>query len=235
MKHLELVEGSIDWEEMNQEHGIIQIISDDDYGNPYMYQAIYDVGDKISIHYVTDYTIDDKRVVTENNGFDIEYKIVATAVIPNNISVRHYGVLSFAVTADTMKEDMKVINYNKDAFSTMNYMINAAPEKESDLESFVKDYTNNVESDMDYESKSTYTKEFQAYQNMFILVGGILSLIIGFVGIMNFINAELTSIMSRKRELAMLNSIGMTGKQIKSMLVMEGLFYGGNTIVISFF
>ncbi len=52
---------------------------------------------------------------------------------------------------------------------------------------------------------------------------------------MNFINAELTSIMSRKRELAMLNSIGMTGKQIKGMLVIEGLFYGGSTIVISLF
>jgi putative ABC transport system permease protein len=155
--------------------------------------------------------------------------------MPNNISVRSYGRLSFALTSDTMKEDMKTINYNKDAFSTMNYLINVTPEKESNLESFIKDYTGNVEPDMSYESKSTYTKGFQSYRNMFILVGGILSLIIGFIGIMNFINAELTSIMSRKRELAMLNSIGMTGTQIKRMLVIEGLFYGGNTIVISLF
>jgi putative ABC transport system permease protein len=235
MKHLKLVEGAIDSEQMNQEHGIIQIISDDDYGNPFMYQAIYDIGDKVSIHYITDYTIDDKGVLTENNCFDMEYKVVATVVMPNNISVRRFGSLSFALTSDTMKEDMKTINYNKDAFSIMNYMINVAPEKESNLESFIKDYTSNEEPGMDYESKSTYIKGFQSYQSMFILVGGILSLIIGFIGIMNFINAELTSIMSRKRELAMLNSIGMTGKQIKRMLVIEGLFYGGNTIVISLF
>lgn len=235
MKHLKLVEGSIDLEQMNQEHGIIQIISDDDYGNPYMHQAIYDIGDRVSIHYITDYIIDEKGNITENNGYDIEYKVVATAVIPNNISMRRYGNLNFAITPDTMREDMKIINYNKDAFSTMNYMINVEPEQESNLESFIKDYTNNVETDMNYESRSTYTKGFQSYQNMFILVGGILSLIIGFIGIMNFINAELTSIMSRKRELAMLNSIGMTGKQIKRMLVIEGLFYGWNTIVVSFF
>lgn len=235
MKHLKLVEGSIDLEQMNQEHGIIQIISEDDYGNPDMHQAIYNIGDRVSIHYNTDYIIDEEGNITENNGYDIEYKVVATAVIPNNISMRRYGSLNFAITPDTMREDMKIINNNKDAFSTMNYMINVEPEQESNLESFIKDYTNNVETDMNYESRSTYTKEFQSYQNMFILVGGILSLIIGFIGIMNFINAELTSIMSRKRELAMLNSIGMTGKQIKRMLVIEGLFYGGNTIVISFF
>lgn len=234
MKYLKLVDGSIDLEQMNQEHAIIQIISDDDYSNPYMNQAIYDIGDKLNIHYITDYTIDDKGNLTENNGIDIEYKVVATAVIPNNISVRSYGNLKFAMAADTMKEDMKIINYdNIDAFSTMNYMINVAPECEKNLELFIKDYTTNVETDMNYESKSTYTNQFETYQNMFLLVGGVVSLIIGIIGIMNFINAELTSIMSRKRELAMLNSIGMTGKQMKRMLVIEGLFYGVNTIVIS--
>ncbi|MBU5333518.1 MAG: FtsX-like permease family protein [Anaerocolumna aminovalerica] len=235
MKHLKLVKGSIDLEQMNQEHGIIQLLSEDDYGNPYMHESIYNIGDKVSIHYITDYDIDDKGNVTENNGFDIDYKVVATAMIPNNISMRRYGSLNFAITSDTMREDMEIISNNKNVFSTMNYMINVEPDKESNMESFIKDYTNNVEADMNYESKSTYTKEFQSFQNMFLLIGGILSLIIGFIGIMNFINAELTSIMSRKRELAMLNSIGMTGKQIKRMLVIEGLFYGGNAIVISFF
>lgn len=234
MKYLTLVDGSIDLEQMNQEHGIIQIISDDDYGNPYKNQAIYDIGDTINIHYTTEYSRDGNGNLTKDNGFDIAYKVVATAVIPNNISVRSYGNIKLALAADTMKEDMKIINNdNIDAFSTMNYMINVAPEWEEKLESFIKDYTTNVETDMNYESKSTYTNQFQTAQNMFLLVGGVVSLIIGLIGIMNFINAELTSIMSRKRELAMLNSIGMTGKQMKRMLVIEGLFYGGNTIAIS--
>ncbi len=235
MKHLKLADGSIGLEQMNQEHAAIQIISDDDYGNPNMDEAIYDIGDTVNIHYITDYAFDEEGNLTENNGFDMEYKVVATAVMPNNISARRYGNLNFAITTDTMKADMKIINNKKDAFSTMDYMINVTPESEKNMESFMKDYTNNVEPDMDYESKNTYANEFKSYQDMFMLVGGVLSLIIGFIGIMNFINAELTSIMSRKRELAMLNSIGMTGKQIKGMLVIEGLFYGGSTIVISLF
>ena len=60
---------------------------------------------------------------------------------------------------------------------------------------------------------------------MFLLLGGALSLIVGLVGILNFFNAILTGIITRKREFAMLQSVGMTGKQLKTMLVYEGLFY----------
>ena len=60
---------------------------------------------------------------------------------------------------------------------------------------------------------------------MFLLLGGALSFIVGLVGVLNFFNAILTGILARKRELAVLQSIGMTGKQLKTMLVYEGLFY----------
>ena len=60
---------------------------------------------------------------------------------------------------------------------------------------------------------------------MFLLLGGALSFIVGLVGILNFFNAILTGIITRKREFAMLQSVGMTGKQLKTMLVYEGLFY----------
>ena len=45
-----------------------------------------------------------------------------------------------------------------------------------------------------------------------------LSVIIGLIGIVNFINSVLTSIITRQKEFAMLQSIGMTGKQQKQML-----------------
>ena len=61
---------------------------------------------------------------------------------------------------------------------------------------------------------------------MFLIVGTGLSFIIGLIGILNFFNAILTSISVRRREFAMLQSIGMTGKQLKRMLICEGLLYG---------
>ena len=60
---------------------------------------------------------------------------------------------------------------------------------------------------------------------MFVLVGGALNFIVGLVGVLNFFNAILTGIIARKREFAVLQSIGMTGKQLKTMLVYEGLLY----------
>ena len=68
---------------------------------------------------------------------------------------------------------------------------------------------------------------------MFLLLGSVLCGIIGLVGVLNFFNGIMTGILSRKREFAMLQSIGMTGKQLKSMLVYEGLLYALATVLIS--
>ena len=68
---------------------------------------------------------------------------------------------------------------------------------------------------------------------MFLMLGGALSFIVGLVGVLNFFNAILTGITVRKREFAVLQSIGMTGKQLKTMLVYEGLLYALGAVVIS--
>ena len=48
------------------------------------------------------------------------------------------------------------------------------------------------------------------------LLGSALSFIVALVGVLNFFNAILTGIMVRRREFAVLQSIGMTGKQLKT-------------------
>ena len=66
---------------------------------------------------------------------------------------------------------------------------------------------------------------------MFLLLGGLLCAIIGIVGVLNFFNAIMTGILSRKREFAVLQAVGMTGRQLKAMLVYEGLFYALSSAV----
>ena len=67
---------------------------------------------------------------------------------------------------------------------------------------------------------------------MFMMLGSALSFVIGLIGILNFFNAILTGIAVRKREFAMLQSIGMTGKQLKTMLIIEGLLYTLSSVII---
>ena len=76
-----------------------------------------------------------------------------------------------------------------------------------------------------YESKATIRAEFEGFQNMFLLLGGLLCAVIGLIGVLNFFNAIMTGIISRKREFAVLQAVGMTGRQLKAMLVYEGQFY----------
>lgn len=93
------------------------------------------------------------------------------------------------------------------------------------MESFLRDYTENINPQFDYESKATYAGEFESTRNMFLLLGGALSFIVALVGVLNFFNAILTGINARRRELAVLQSIGMTTRQLRMMLALEGLIY----------
>ena len=49
-----------------------------------------------------------------------------------------------------------------------------------------------------------------------------MSFILALVGVLNFINAIAASVIARRRELAMLQSVGMTGKQLRYTLFFEG-------------
>jgi putative ABC transport system permease protein len=115
----------------------------------------------------------------------------------------------------------------------MSYAFNVYDDQESAMESFLQSYTDTKEPLMNFNSKFTAMSELSGLQNTVVMIGGALSLIIGLIGILNFINAILTSILTRRREFAMLQSIGMTRKQLRNMLIFEGLSYTLGTCVLS--
>ena len=53
---------------------------------------------------------------------------------------------------------------------------------------------------------------FQRYVSKYYMIGGFLVVILAFIGIMNFFNTTATSVISRKKELALLEVVGMTKK-----------------------
>lgn len=74
---------------------------------------------------------------------------------------------------------------------------------------------------------------FQRFVSKYYMIGGFLVVILAFIGIMNFFNTTATSVISRKKELALLEVVGMTKKQISKMLVTEGFIYLGGAFVIA--
>ncbi len=65
-------------------------------------------------------------------------------------------------------------------------------------------------------------------------LGGGIALIIALIGFLNFVNMMSTGIMVRKHELATLESIGMSRKQVRKLLVSEGLGYAVITLLLVF-
>ena len=83
-------------------------------------------------------------------------------------------------------------------------------------------------------SKVEKIKELKASFGGITFLGNALSVILLGIGLMNFINMMYVSVSSRGKELAVLESIGMTRKQIYRMLFIEGNTYAILTAMLIF-
>lgn len=83
------------------------------------------------------------------------------------------------------------------------------------------------------ESKTDKIESFNKSSVMMNVVGGGISIILIFIGLLNFINVMVTNVNVRLQELAIMESIGMTKKQIKKMLTIEGAYYASITTLLT--
>ena len=79
--------------------------------------------------------------------------------------------------------------------------------------------------DFSWESKIEEADEIEKAQGNMPLVGMGIVLILAFIGIMNYMNTFVVNVQSRMTELSVMESIGMTRRQLLGMLVREGIFY----------
>ncbi len=82
-------------------------------------------------------------------------------------------------------------------------------------------------------SRQSMAEQYESETRSSAVMGNAISIIIALVGVLNFVNSMVTAIVSRKREFAMIQSVGMTKKQLCKMLVYEGLDYAVITLVVS--
>ncbi len=220
LENLEIVKGRYDKEKFRTGKFLLLGLNDDDNGNIMYDKALYKIGEKVKLKAFQD---------ASSTNFDDakEYEVMGYyRMRPTNCS-RCYGTVTFAMPLEELR------TYDKNPIP-MTYICNAKAGKEDELEAFIKSYTESVEIQMSYNSRETYKKEFEDLQNTILSVGGVLCLIIGIIGILNFINSVFTSIITRRREFAMMESVGMTKRQLRKMIIYEGLYCGFYTIAVSF-
>lgn len=87
--------------------------------------------------------------------------------------------------------------------------------------------------DLSYNSKIDSMKSIQKAQGNMMGVGIGITLILAIIGLMNYINTVSGNIQNRQTELSVMESVGMTEKQVKGMLIREGLLYAGISLLFT--
>ena len=108
--------------------------------------------------------------------------------ISENCGITTTGVSFYLPTETFMKCSQ---NYR-----IMSYSFNVLPSSLNDVEMAIDEYMNSVGSNYEYQSKAIYQQRFEQQKQMWQSVGVFVSLVIGVIGILNFINTIITDIIS---------------------------------------
>ncbi len=230
------IDGSdkIDWEKFNSgDYVLVSRWTDDDEN----YVNFVNPGDKVKVRSYApengeemegEYEGQKYTYISFDNAPVKEYTVYAVVDIPLSMTLRVFSTFNCYFI---LPED-EFLAVNGD-WGAMRTLLDVEDDKEKEVEQWLKNYTTTVNTDMDYYSKDTVKTEYASFNNMIRMVGLVLAAILGLIGLMNFANTMVTSIIVRNREFAMLEAVGMTGRQQKQMLMKEGLVYFIWTAIIS--
>ena len=172
----------------------------------------------------------DKICVQQLDGTNKIHDVLAVVDIPKALETPLQVDMGLDYIFPTNELLGNMVSADQPAMKTI---FNVDNEYQLATENWLKNYTTNTDTALDYLSKVTLRQTFDGMINMYRLVGGALCAILALIDILNFINSMMTSILSRYKELAMLQSVGMTGRQVKQMLMIEGIGYSALGLICS--
>lgn len=208
--------GEVNVENIKSENGVILVdngkVRDNKTNKPY-------------IGKITNYKVGDEIIIIKD---DLEFKVKVMAVVKNDIFERDSStnVLKFITSNEVIE------NITKETASVESYGISLINDS-LNLNTF-SEINNIVDKDKTYTVINCVDINQVERNSMImikVLVYGFIS-VIALISSINIINTITMNITLRRRESAMLKSIGMSQKDLKAVIRYEGLFYGifGGTI-----
>lgn len=201
---LKIIEGSVDYEKLCSGNFVIAAGFLSDRGEYYDENQEFHAGDVIEL------AIDGKSK---------EYTVMAVAGLAASqcmcYSKGGYEAVVFAEPVFTgmfpdMENPIHCLFYAKDGqFDDLNAQVEAVAAKWG----------------LSVLTRLTAEEEFKEMQRTYSMGGIIVALILGTIGILNLINVIFTGVLARQREFASMRSIGMTAKQLKKLVIYEGMMY----------
>lgn len=118
-----------------------------------------------------------------------------------------------------------------DSPTLLSYGFNVEESMQPQMEEFLSSYVENNPS-VGYSSTKLLKEQMASIRSLILIVGGLIGLIFAIAGLINFINMMITNIITRRHEFATMQSIGMTSRQLRRMMVYEGIYYAVGADVI---
>jgi len=118
-----------------------------------------------------------------------------------------------------------------DVPTLLSYGFNVDKTMQAQMEEFLNDYKEN-DSSVAYTSTKLLKEQMYAQRDILLIVGGMIGAIMAFAGLINFTNMMVTNIITRRHEFAAMQSIGMTNRQLRRLIMDEGLYYAAGADVI---
>ena len=181
----------------------------------------YDTGSDTVSDFIPYFMPGETVQVNNNDGEVREYEVMATVNIPYAMRIQYYVDMDVAYVLPSEE----FLDFFGDR-SPMRTLFDTTDEAEPAIERWLQDYTGNVEKTLTYTSREVYKEEFAGFTGMFKVVGGLLTGVLALIGILNLINTLVSSIISRRLELAMLEAVGMTKSMQRKIIRFEGVIYG---------
>lgn len=106
-----------------------------------------------------------------------------------------------------------------------NICINAEEGQLMTLDQAIQEIVAVAPAHVEYVSVAQAQADYAHNQQTVALVGNGVCILMVLMGLMNYVNVMATSVQTRRRELAMMESLGMTRRQLRAMVMWEGSIY----------
>lgn len=190
--------------------------------------VLVDYGDKYAEHPVSYYQTGDAFQMEYRNGNRKDYEVLGEALMPYALDYPYSDLIYITVL---VPEEEYIAQTGNE--SAMYAAIDAKKGKDKQVKEYIDENILKENDMINVSSVLDMKASFRRFVSKYYMIGGFLVIILAFIGIMNFFNTTATSVLSRKKELALLEVVGMTKKQISKMLVAEGFLYLGGAFIIA--
>lgn len=225
LEHLKVLEGTLDLAKFEQGGYILLSTMSGTNGEI----SLYKPGEKVTVRSVTENT-QFEEIKDEMGGLlgyrpvsgieEKEYEVMAIVDAPSCMDQGYHSM--YGIEMIFPKSELSASRATGYCFAVSYSVGEDALEKFTEV---TENYTKNENPLMGYRSKQKLVQEFSGMQKVVGLLGASMCIVITVIGVLNFVNSIFTGIVARKREFAILCSIGMTGKQLQRMLILEGVYY----------